>query len=174
MGENRQASVEGTGLNGDYYNSSKKVNGEHQSSSSSGEVGALKYGRGPGNENVASQMNMKRNESDFGVNGVQKTVQHKANKYNSIERGGMFDENEKVSPMIMKKKANVHLEPMSHKKAHMLQGQPSIAMDAPMMPHSESNPLLQPPVINDRVKLEKLNHIPSVKSNLMQVSDNLS
>lgn len=35
------------------------------------------------------------------------------------------------------------------------------------IPHSESNPLLAP-VINDRVKLEKLNHIPSVKSNLMQ------
>ena len=81
--------------------------GERHSSSSSGEVGGLKYGRGPGNENVASQMNMKRNESDFGVNGgVQKTVQHKANKYNSIERGSMFDENEKASPMIMKKKAN--------------------------------------------------------------------
>ena len=32
----------------------------------------------------------------------------------------MFDENEKVSPMIMKKKANVHLEPMSHKKAQMM------------------------------------------------------
>ena len=29
-------------------------------------------------------------------------------------------------------------------------------------------------MINDRVKLEKLNHIPSVKSNLMQVSDNMS
>lgn len=75
---------------------------------------------------------------------------------------------------MMKKKANVHLQPMSHKKAHMLQssiGVPSMkaATDKPM-PHSESNPLLAP-VINDRVKLEKLNHIPSVKSNLMQ-SDN--
>lgn len=41
-------------------------------------------------------------------------------------------------------------------------------MSAPEVPipHSESNPLLAP-VINDRVKLEKLNHIPSVKSNLM-------
>jgi len=77
----------------------------------------------------------------------------------------MFDENEKLSPVIMKKKANVHLEPMSHKKAQLLQGGTSLAIDAPMI-HSESNPLLQPPVINDRVKLEKLNHIPSVKSNL--------
>ena len=41
------------------------------------------------------------------------------------------------------------------------------------MSHSESNPLLAAPAINDRVKLEKLNHIPSVKSNLMQ-SDNMS
>ena len=38
------------------------------------------------------------------------------------------------------------------------------------MNHSESNPLLAP-VINDRIKLEKLNHIPSVKSNLMQSSE---
>lgn len=43
------------------------------------------------------------------------------------------------------------------------------------MGHSESNPLLQPTIINDRVKLERLNHIPSVKSNLMQAaSDNMS
>ena len=42
------------------------------------------------------------------------------------------------------------------------------------MAHSESNPLLGGPVINDRVKLEKLNHIPSVKSNLMQSEANLS
>ena len=39
--------------------------------------------------------------------------------------------------------------------------------------HSESNPILNAPVINDRVKLEKLNHIPSVKSNLMS-NDNMS
>lgn len=30
------------------------------------------------------------------------------------------------------------------------------------------------PVINDRVKLEKLNHIPSVKSNLMQSEAGMS
>ena len=53
----------------------------------------------------------------------------------------MFDENE-VSPMIMKKKANVHLEPMSHKKAHIMQhGLAAQASDVPMI-HSESNPLL--------------------------------
>ena len=39
--------------------------------------------------------------------------------------------------------------------------------------HSESNPILNAPVINDRVKLDKLNHIPSVKSNLMS-TDNMS
>lgn len=59
---------------------------------------------------------------------------------------------------------------MSHKKAHMLQksqiGNGLKPAEIPI-PHSESNPLLAP-VINDRVKLEKLNHIPSVKSNLMQ------
>lgn len=38
--------------------------------------------------------------------------------------------------------------------------------------HSESNPVLNAPVINDRVRLEKLNHVPSVKSNLM--SENMS
>jgi hypothetical protein len=42
-----------------------------------------------------------------------------------------------------------------------------------LMGHSESNPLLAPPVINDRVKLERLNHIPSVKSNLI-LNDNMS
>jgi len=31
----------------------------------------------------------------------------------------MMDENE-VSPMIMKKKANVHLQPMTHKKAALM------------------------------------------------------
>ena len=41
------------------------------------------------------------------------------------------------------------------------------------MNHSESNPLLAP-AINDRIKLEKLNHIPSVKSNLMQSEANMS
>lgn len=89
-------------------------------------------------------------------------------------------EEAEVSPLVMKKKANVHLEPMSHKKAHLLQtglgavkgSLPSGTLDGGMN-HSESNPLLAAPVINDRVRLEKLNHIPSVKSNLMS-SDNLS
>jgi len=45
------------------------MNGEYHSSSSSGDIG-LKYGKGGPNDNVASQMNMKRNESDFGVSGV--------------------------------------------------------------------------------------------------------
>lgn len=66
-------------------------------------------------ENGASQMSMKRNDSDF---NVQRTVQpKKANKYNSLDRGsGVIDEND-MSPLMMKKKANVHLQPMSHKKA---------------------------------------------------------
>lgn len=91
--------------------------------------------------------------------------QKKTGKYNSLDRGALFDENE-VSPMILKKKANVHLEPMSHKKVILKGGLPSRGAD--QMTHSESNPLLtQHPVINDRVKLEKLSHIPSVKSNLI-------
>ena len=62
-------------------------------------------------------MSMKRNDSDF---NVQRTVpSKKSNKYNSMDRGGLGDENE-VSPLMMKKKANVHLEPMSHKKAQLL------------------------------------------------------
>jgi len=41
----------------------------------------------------------------------------KTGKYNSLDRnGGMMEESE-VSPLVMKKKANVHLQPMSHKKA---------------------------------------------------------
>jgi len=83
---------------------------------------------------------MKRNDSDFNIGGQATVQQKKSNKYNSLERGSMFDENE-VSPMIMKKKANVHLEPMSHKKAHLLQGQAALANDVAMI-HSESNPLL--------------------------------
>jgi len=82
--------------------------------------------------------------------------------------------------MIMKKKANVHLQPMSHKKAPIMStnagklgGLNAGASDAGGISHSGSNPVLNVPVINDRVKLEKLNHIPSVKSNLMS-SDNIS
>ena len=46
--------------------------------------------------------------------------------------------------------------------------QPQAAGSTDQIPHSESNPVLNAPVVsNDRVKLEKLNHIPSVKSNLM-------
>lgn len=39
--------------------------------------------------------------------------------------------------------------------------------------HSESNPILNAPVINDRVRLDKLNHVPSMKSNLLG-SENMS
>ena len=57
-------------------------------------------------------MSMNRNDSDFHASHAnQRTVPNKKSlKYNSIDRGGatLYDENE-VSPMIMKKKANVHL-----------------------------------------------------------------
>ena len=89
-----------------------------------------------------SQMSMKRNDSDF---QVQRTVPQKSGKYNSLDRGGsIMDENE-VSPLMLKKKANVHLEPMSHKKAHLLQTGVGGNMRGPGdlgMAHSESNPLL--------------------------------
>ena len=115
-------------------------------------------------------MSMKRDESDF---NVQRSVPNKSGKYASLDRGSVVLEENQVSPMVMKKKANVHLQPMSHKKAPMVQnslgGQGLRAHQTDLnMGHSESNPLLNPLVINDRVKLEKLNHIPSVKSNLMQ------
>lgn len=122
--------------------------------------------------NHASQMHMARNDSDF---NVQRTVPAKrSNKYHSIDRGADIQENE-VSPLtMMKKKANVHLQPMMHKRAQLMStgvGQGLTPATLPMpIPHSESNPLLggQGPTINDRVKLEKLSHIPSVKSNLLQ------
>lgn len=57
-------------------------------------------------------MSMNRNDSDFHASHAnQRTVPNKKSlKYNSIDRGGasLYDENE-VSPMMMKKKANVHL-----------------------------------------------------------------
>jgi len=68
--------------------------------------------------NHASQMHMARNDSDF---NVQRTVPaHRSNKYHSIDRGASVEENE-VSPLtMMKKKANVHLQPMMHKRAQMI------------------------------------------------------
>jgi len=123
-------------------------------------------------EKNASSMGMKRNDSDF--NARTGPTKH-SHKYNSIDRGsGLGDENmNEVSPMILKKKANVHLLPMTHKKAKLMKGAALQKQNDVPMNHSESNPLLAP-VINDRVKLEKLNHIPSVKSNLMQSETNLS
>lgn len=114
-------------------------------------------------------MLMARNDSDF---NVQRTVPAKrSNKYHSIDRGA--EENEVgVSPLTMlKKKANVHLQPMMHKKALLMPtgvGQ-GLAPQALPISHSESNPMLVQggPTINDRVKLERLSHIPSVKSNLL-------
>lgn len=60
-------------------------------------------------------MSMKRNDSDFNARTGPTKQSH---KYNSIDRGsGLHGEENEVSPMIMKKKANVHLQPMTHKKA---------------------------------------------------------
>ena len=121
-----------------------------------------------------SSLDMNRNESDM---NIQRTVQAKKTKYNSLDRGDA--EGSEISPIMMKKKANVHLQPMSHKKAPLMTtGQMKLgsiggASDAGGISHSESNPILNVPTINDRVKLEKLNHIPSVKSNLMS-NDNMS
>ena len=120
---------------------------------------------------------MARNGSDF---AAPRTIPAKrSNKYQSIDRGST-EEND-VSPLsMMKKKANVHLQPMPHKKALLMPvngvGQ-GLAPQAMPISHSESNPLLgQGPTINDRgVKLEKLNHIPSLKSNLLNAqSDTMS
>lgn len=112
------------GFNNDYYASNKNGN-EHASSSSSARDAfeGHKFGKngiqvGNTYENGASQMSMKRNDSDF---NIQRSVPtKKTNKYNSLDRGsGVIDEND-MSPLMMKKKANVHLQPMSHKKAQML------------------------------------------------------
>ena len=52
-------------------------------------------------------MSMKHNESDF---NVQRTVPaKKSGKYNSLDRGSVVLDESEVSPMVMKKKANVHL-----------------------------------------------------------------
>ena len=66
-------------------------------------------------EKNASQMSMKRNDSDFNARtGPAKPSQ----KYSSIDRNSnMHDAENEISPLIMKKKANVHLQPMTHKKA---------------------------------------------------------
>ena len=118
---------------------------------------------------------MARNDSDF--NAPRTIPAKRSNKYQSIDRGGT-EEND-VSPLMMKKKANVHLQPMLHKKAQLMPvdvGQ-GLASQAQPISHSESNPLLsQVPPINDRgVKLEKLHHIPSLRSNLLNAqSDTMS
>jgi hypothetical protein len=63
----------------------------------------------------SSSLNM--NDSD--TQAVQRTVQMKKTKYNSMERDPT-QEQSAISPIMMKKKANVHLQPMSHKKAPMM------------------------------------------------------
>lgn len=172
--QRRQGSVEENRFNNDYYNNGTgKYTKEFNSSSSSTRENMEKNKyetRGGGIENHGSQMSMKRNESDF---QIQKSLpQKKSGKYNSLDRGALYDENE-VSPMLMKKKANVHLQPMSHKKISLIPTGEGMR-GADTMIHSESNPLLaQQLAINDRVKLEKLTHIPSVKSNLL-ASDSMS
>ena len=58
-------------------------------------------------------MSMKRNDSDFTMQQQQRSVPAKktTNKYNSLDRGSsIIDETDVgVSPMMLKKKANVHL-----------------------------------------------------------------
>ena len=144
----------GSKFDNDYLQASGKNTIENQSADSSDNqsdnVPRGAYGaRGMSQfDNHASQISMHRNGSDF--NAGQRTVpKNKSGKYNSIERNGMMDENQvSASPMIMKKKANVHLQPMSHKKAHMMQTGLStnlkMTADVGSMGHSESNPLLQP------------------------------
>ena len=104
----------GQRFNADYYQSGRNYNGNGSSSSAgSGRENGTKqygtkasYGNAPFENAQSSSMAMQRNDSDF---AIQRTVpQKKSNKYNSLDRGGMLDENE-VSPMVMKKKANVHL-----------------------------------------------------------------
>lgn len=120
-----QGSADGNGsrFNNDYYASGKHNDASGPSSQNSSvrdHMEQNKYNKNSqmGNyEKNASQMSMKRNDSDFNVRtGPSKPSN---NKYSSIDRNsGMNDgENEVVSPMIMKKKANVHLQPMEHKKA---------------------------------------------------------
>jgi hypothetical protein len=144
----------GKRFNNDYY-ASKKSKGEYGSSSSSAReaVEGHKFGKNQTNqfENHASQMSMKRNDSDFKVlrSVPTKKATHTNNKYNSLDRGStIIDENDVgVSPMMVKKKANVHLQPMSHKKASMMPGL-GHNLKGPsdtLISHSESINLLQPP-----------------------------
>ena len=179
----RNGSIEDGGsptrLNNEYYASGAR--GGLNDRASSSDSGKYQSYKGGSVGNHQSSIQMARNDSDF---NVQRTIPSKrANKYQSIERDRGAEENE-ISPMtMMKKKANVHLQPMLHKKAQMLpadgMGQGLTPMPMPIH-HSESNPILsahgQTPAIHDRsVKLEKLNHIPSMKSSLLQAqSDTMS
>jgi len=114
------ADEHGSRFNNDYYASGKHHDASGASSQNSSVRDHLENNKFSKNsqmgtyEKNASQMSMKRNDSDFNVRtGPSKP----SNKYSSIDRhSGMDGENE-VSPMIMKKKANVHLQPMNHKKA---------------------------------------------------------
>ena len=159
--------------NNEYYSGAR--GGQYENMSDEGSQNA--FGDRPGRAYDGSSMDIQNNhESDMNIT---RTVPQKKTKYNSLDRG----ENETVgiSPVVMKKKANVHLQPMSHKKAPIMTttGQMKLGSlggagsDMGGISHSESNPILNAPIINDRVKLEKLSHIPSVKSNLMS-NDNMS
>ena len=50
--------------------------------------------------------------------------------------------------------------------------QPTAVSQTNQLASSGSNPVINAPVVSDRVKLEKLQHIPSVKSNLMSQENN--
>lgn len=116
----------GRRFNNDYYASGKQNDHSNASSNNSsvrgdqltGENGGGKFSKNSQMgtyEKNASQMSMKRNDSDFNARtGPAKPSQ----KYSSIDRNsGMHDAENEISPLIMKKKANVHLQPMTHKKA---------------------------------------------------------
>lgn len=141
---------------GEYYGSAGR---NQQSSQSGSKENRMGQSRSKLYADNGSSLNMASNDSDT---NAQRTVQMKKTKYNSMERDP--GTNTEISPIMMKKKANVHLEPMSHKKVPTM---PPSSSDMGIS-HSESNPILNAQVVNnDRVKLEKLNHIPSVKSNLL-------
>lgn len=98
-------------LNNEYYASGIRGINDRASSSESGKYESQKAGG-----NHISNSHMARNDSDF--NAPRTIPAKRSNKYQSLERG--TEENE-VSPLtMMKKKANVHLQPMLHKKAQLM------------------------------------------------------
>ena len=79
--------------------------------------------------NKGSSLNMMRNDSDLNLskNGpITSNIPANAKglKYNSLDRGsGVIGEHMELgmSPPDRRKKANIHLQPMEHKKAALVQ-----------------------------------------------------